>query len=70
MLSLMPPHEVYIETHLGGGSVLRNKRPARKSFAINRDPSVLHEAKDWGLAGVDYILGRAEDFLTSYKFTG
>ncbi|ODS31873.1 MAG: D12 class N6 adenine-specific DNA methyltransferase, partial [Candidatus Scalindua rubra] len=24
----MPPHEVYIETHLGGGAVMRNKRPS------------------------------------------
>ncbi|MCA0979287.1 DNA adenine methylase [Qipengyuania flava] len=70
IVSLMPPHEVYIETHLGGGSVLRNKRPARKSFAIDRDPTVLHEAKGWDLTGVDYILGKAEDFLTSYRFTG
>ena len=70
IVSLMPPHEVYIETHVGGGSVLRNKRPAHKSFAIDPNPSVLHEAEGWDLPGVEYILGRAEEFLTSYQFTG
>ncbi|KHE92566.1 MAG: hypothetical protein SCABRO_01681, partial [Candidatus Scalindua brodae] len=26
LINLMPPHDVYIETHLGGGAVIRNKR--------------------------------------------
>lgn len=70
IVSLMPPHEVYIETHLGGGSVLRNKRPANRSIAIDLDPSVIDAAVDWGLPRVEYVLGRAEDFLTTYPFTG
>ena len=28
LINLMPPHDVYIETHLGGGAVIRNKKPA------------------------------------------
>ena len=28
IINQMPPHQVYIETHLGGGSVLANKKPA------------------------------------------
>jgi len=34
VINLMPPHSVYIETHLGGGSVLRHKRPAKRNIAI------------------------------------
>ncbi|MCD4763305.1 MAG: hypothetical protein K8R28_04685, partial [Desulfobacterales bacterium] len=30
-INLMPPHEVYIESHLGGGAILRYKRRARRS---------------------------------------
>ncbi len=28
VINQMPPHQVYIETHLGGASVLANKKPA------------------------------------------
>jgi len=34
----MPPHQVYIETHLGGGSVLRHKKPAILNIGIDIDP--------------------------------
>jgi site-specific DNA-adenine methylase len=33
----MPPHRTYIETHTGGGAVLRNKRPAELNIAIEVD---------------------------------
>jgi len=26
----MPPHDTYIETHLGGGTIMKHKPPARK----------------------------------------
>jgi hypothetical protein len=28
-IAMMPPHDTYIETHLGGGAVMRKKPPAR-----------------------------------------
>lgn len=34
----MPPHDLYIETHLGSGVVLRAKPPAARSIAIDLDP--------------------------------
>jgi DNA adenine methylase len=39
----MPPHEVYIETHLGGGAVMRNKRPARRQVGIDIDARVIEK---------------------------
>lgn len=33
LISLMPPHEVYIEPFLGGGSVMLHKKPDRDSDA-------------------------------------
>jgi hypothetical protein len=38
---MMPPHDTYIETHLGGGAVMRNKPPARNNIAIDIDPEPL-----------------------------
>ena len=38
-INLMPLHEVYIETHLGGGAIMRNKRPARRNIGIDIDPN-------------------------------
>lgn len=41
LINLMPPHDVYIETHLGGGAVIRNKRPARSNLGIEIDSEVV-----------------------------
>ncbi len=38
LINLMPPHRMYIETHVGGGAVIRKKRPAEINVAIDIDP--------------------------------
>jgi site-specific DNA-adenine methylase len=40
IINLMPPHRFYIETHVGGGAVIRHKRPAEVNVAIDLDPAV------------------------------
>ena len=40
IIPMMPPHRVYIETYLGGGAVMRAKRPASVNISIDIDPSV------------------------------
>ena len=40
IINLIPPHDVYIETHLGGGSILKHKRPATINIGIDIDPEV------------------------------
>jgi DNA adenine methylase len=65
LINIMPPHEVYIETHLGGGAVMRNKRPARHNIGI--------VIKLWAAAnqiGFELVHGDAVTFLKSYPFTG
>ena len=39
----MPPHEVYIETHLGRGYVMEKKRPAKLNIGIELNRAVLEE---------------------------
>jgi DNA adenine methylase len=41
LINLMPPHRQYIETHLGGGAVMRHKRPAPKQVGIDLDSAVI-----------------------------
>ena len=43
IINLMPAHEIYIETHLGGGNILLRKRPARSTIAIEIDTRALED---------------------------
>lgn len=70
LINLMPPHEVYIETHLGGGAVLRNKKPARRSIGIDCDQRVIDMWKRQPQVVCELVYGRAEDYLASYEFKG
>lgn len=41
IINLIPPHDVYIETHLGGGSIMLRKRPSSINIGIDLDPEVI-----------------------------
>ena len=60
ILAMMPPHDTYIETHLGGGTVMRKKPPARKNIAIDIDPEAL-ESFDCG-----YLVQKINDCAHRY----
>ena len=66
----MPPHEVYIETHLGGGAVIRNKRPARRNIGIEVDPKVIEKWPEKEKRGIEIIQGDGVNFLKDYPLTG
>lgn len=70
VVNLMPPHSVYIETHLGGGAVMRHKRAAIRSIGIDLDKRVIDAWKAMSGSSVELVHGKAEDFLSSYPFTG
>lgn len=40
IINQMPPHDVYIEAFVGGGAVMRLKRPASENIAIDVDGDV------------------------------
>lgn len=46
IINQMPPHQVYIETHLGGGFVMANKKPARLNIGLDLDGDVIRRARD------------------------
>lgn len=41
IISQMPPHDVYIETHLGSGAIMRRKAPAARNIGIDLDEDVI-----------------------------
>lgn len=69
LISLIPPHRTYIESHLGGGAVMRHKKPAGHNVGIDVDHRVI--ARFTGFPkGFTFICSRAEEYLSQYHFTG
>ena len=68
IIALMPPHDTYIETHLGGGAIMRRKPPALRNIAIDLDPKAL--AAFDGDYPVEKVQDCAHRFLCRYDFGG
>ena len=41
LIAMMPPHDTYIETHLGGGAIMKRKPPAQHNIGIDLDARAL-----------------------------
>jgi site-specific DNA-adenine methylase len=68
IIAMMPPHDTYIETHLGGGAIMRRKPPALRNIAIDLDPKPLTVFEcDYP---VEKIHGCAHQFLSAYAYHG
>jgi hypothetical protein len=68
IIAMMPPHDTYIETHLGGGAVMRRKPSAAHSIGIDIDPKAIADFEcDYS---VKLVNGCAHEFLSQYDFTG
>lgn len=70
LINLMPPHRTYIESHLGGGAVLRNKSPASYSIGIDKDPLVISVWQKSYPGFCDLVQSDAAEFLRNYKYEG
>ncbi|MGR7180200.1 DNA adenine methylase [Klebsiella aerogenes] len=75
IIAEMPPHDTYIETHLGGGAVMLRKPPARHNWGIDIDQETV-EAFNQGnpdfldrLADSLFIdVGDAVEFLHCFDY--
>jgi DNA adenine methylase len=68
IIAMMPPHDTYIETHLGGGAIMKRKPPALHNIGIDLDPQPLTDfACDYP---VKRINGCAHQFLAGYDYQG
>ena len=68
LIAMMPPHSAYIETHLGGGALMKRKPPALRNIAIDRDARALDAFEcDYP---VELVHGCAHRFLAEFTFEG
>ncbi|WP_295543331.1 DNA adenine methylase [uncultured Pseudacidovorax sp.] len=70
IINCMPPHRVYIETHLGGGAVMRHKKAAQRTIGIDVDPQVVTErGADLGVP-CELVCADATSWLKAQQFKG
>lgn len=67
IINLMPPHDTYVETHLGGGSIMRHKKPARQNIGIDIDPKVIRAWKAFYTTGNNDSSGKSSSLSTITK---
>ncbi len=68
LIAMMPPHSVYIETHLGGGAVMRRKPGALRNIGIDLDAGALRDFEC--PYPVDLVHGCCHRFLAEHAFDG
>jgi DNA adenine methylase len=67
IISMMPPHDTYIESHFGEGHIFSQKPGALKSYGVELDIDNYHKAiKEH--SGIELVNRRAEDFLTTFDY--
>ena len=68
LIAMMPPHDTCIETHLGGGAIMKRKPAALRNIAIDRDARALDAfERDYP---VELVHGCAHRFLAEFTFEG
>ncbi|MBW9274776.1 MAG: DNA adenine methylase [Candidatus Thiodiazotropha sp. (ex. Lucinisca nassula)] len=67
IIAQMPPHDTYIETHLGTGAVIRSKPAAKRSIGIDLDLATL-EKYHRDLEGVELVCDDAVSVLESFDY--
>ncbi|MBK5143723.1 DNA adenine methylase [Budviciaceae bacterium BWR-B9] len=70
LINLMPVHETYIETHLGGGAVMRNKLPANRNIGIDLDQQVINLWHGNNEVSCELIQDDAVAYLSLFPYQG
>jgi DNA adenine methylase len=61
------PHRTYIESHLGGGAVMRHKRAAQHQIGIDIDPAVLTTWQNMAKPPCEIVCADAVQYLDGIK---
>lgn len=69
IINRIPPHQIYVEPFLGGGAVLRMKRPAEKSIVMDRDLQVIKKFDLAAVPNLTLLVGDAFAWLKHQAFT-
>lgn len=70
IINLMPAHTVFIESHLGGGAVMRHKKPAVVNIGVDIDTRVIQQWQKVQPPICQLVLADATVYLEQYPFTG
>lgn len=68
IIALMPPHDTYIETHLGGGAIMKRKPAALRNIGIDLNQHALEKFQC--AYPVELVHGCAHRFLADYDYRG
>lgn len=68
LINQIPPHRVYIESHLGGGALMRYKKPAEVNIGLDIDPAIVKQWDD--PSDMELICVDAVPYLNQYPFKG
>lgn len=70
IIANMPPHDTYIETHLGGGAIMLRKPQVKTNIGVDIDPGALYEFRNsHHLPFIRLIRDDATDFLENFDFS-
>lgn len=68
IIALMPPHDTYIESHLGGGAIMKRKLPALRSIGIDLNERALQRFQC--AYPVERVQVDAHRFLADFDYRG
>lgn len=68
IIALMPPHDTFIETHLGGGAIMQCKEPVLRNIRIDLNQRALEKFQC--AYPVELVHGRAHRFPANYDYRG
>jgi hypothetical protein len=68
IIALMPPHDTYIESHLGGGAIMQRKPPALRNIGIDLSERALERFQC--PYPVELVQAHAHRFLADYPYQG
>jgi hypothetical protein len=70
IINQIPPHDVYIEGFLGGGAVMRHKRPARISYGVELNPAIVEEWRRVEFPALRVVCEDVVKFLERFTWSG
>ena len=68
IIALMPPHSVYLESHLGGGAIMKRKPPAQRNIGIDVDARAIDQFSCE--YPVELVHGCCHHYLSNFPFDG
>ncbi len=68
IIAMMPPHDTYIETHLGGGAIMKRKPPTMNNIGIDLNSRTLNKFQC--SYPVELIGECAHKFLAGFEYQG